>query len=473
MWPSVLKVLGGALLTFAVIWALVLGWWQSNDYEPSRLELGLYLAALPLALVGGYLLLRGFIDHLKAPPVAPADSSTGRRDDDPLAMASAKVSAAEREFDIGFIDGCIIVSAGESADELIVAVEGGARPEPCARVTDEAGFPVFMAEVPELDVDTMSACMSDDSLGIRKLTEHEQVVRALAILERLCEALRASVQGISEYADEELLLRVVWMVPAAWSEFDMEALKAWLLAHLSPMKGIDRLEIQVQAAGSELDALKVLDDLILAANREPGGGTLRVLLGATSATDEQSIAQRSNANRLFTPANQQHRIPGEGGVAMLLAHTSLIKRLRLENCVRLSRLSAASRDKPVDAGGRVTGKLIDQLITGLLDVTGVERAEIKTALLDTDHRASHFTEVLEGLGEPFGHLDPIKDCLPIGATAGDISPVGPLVALVCARAKVLATQSPAICISNQHSTDRGVVLVSPFPAHAEITPCSI
>jgi hypothetical protein len=88
MWPSLFKVLGGSLLTFALVWALVLGWWQSNDHQPGKLGIGLYLAALPLALVGGYLLLRGFIDHLKTPVAIQNAEVPGAHDDDPLAAAS-------------------------------------------------------------------------------------------------------------------------------------------------------------------------------------------------------------------------------------------------------------------------------------------------------------------------------------------------------------------------------------------------
>jgi hypothetical protein len=98
MWPSVFKVLGGSLLTFAIIWGLVLAWWQSNDYEPSRVDLALYLGALPFALVGGYFLLRGFIDHLKAPPPAEKPATPSVVDDDPLAGARARTAAAERTF---------------------------------------------------------------------------------------------------------------------------------------------------------------------------------------------------------------------------------------------------------------------------------------------------------------------------------------------------------------------------------------
>ncbi len=66
----------------------------------------------------------------------------------------------------------------------------------------------------------------------------------------------------------------------------------------------------------------------------------------------------------------------------------------------------------------MTGKLIDQLITGLLDVTGIAPSSIKSVMLTTDHRANYLAEALEGLGQSFEHLDPIKDCPAIGATVG-------------------------------------------------------
>lgn len=68
MRSTILKTLGGIVLTTAVVWALVLGWWQANNFQPSKADLLLYLFVLPFSLVGGFLLLRGFIENLKAPP---------------------------------------------------------------------------------------------------------------------------------------------------------------------------------------------------------------------------------------------------------------------------------------------------------------------------------------------------------------------------------------------------------------------
>ncbi len=472
MWPTVFKVVGGSLLTFALVWALVLGWWQSNDYEPSKLDLGLYLAALPLALVGGYLLLRGFIDHLKAPAETASPAAPALRDDDPLAVASAKTAAAERAFTIALIDGFIVTAAGASADDTLAAVGDGKRPEPSTRLSDEAGFPVFAAEVPELDVDAMIERISDEAGPLRECSAREQIMRSFSLLERVVELGSDRLQSLLDQAGESVSLRVVWVVPAVWQGLDLQAMKGWLQASFWPDSDKNRLEISLVPVVGEVEALRVLDDVILRTGRDPSRGELTLLLGSASAVDEQTVEQWASANRLFPAQHQQRRIPGEGGVALLLTSQATAERLELAESVVVGRISAAPRDKPVDAGGRVSGKLIEQLVTGLLDVTGVEHASIKTAILDTDHRAANLTEALEGLGQHFGHLDPIKDCLAVASTTGDLSPIGGLVALACARAQVLASEAPALCISNQHDIDRAVLLAMPLPAQPDINPRS-
>ncbi len=473
MWPTALKLLGGSLLTLALVWALVLGWWQSNDHEPSKLDLGLYLVALPLALVGGYLLLRGFIDHLKSPSAPAQPAAPTARDDDPLALTAAKSEAAERGFTIAMIDGYIVTSAGASADETLAAVEEGKRPEPSSRLTDDSGFPVFLAEVPDLDVDAMRERSLRRAVQLGELSEREQIVRSLSLLERLLDMVNDRLPEVLGREGVSPTLRVVWVVPAAWKGIDLTVMKAWLQAGLSALPGENPPDISMVPASGELEAMQVLDDINLRVNRDPSSGELILLLGVVSGVDEQGVAQGLGGGRLFTAEHQQRQIPGEGGVALLLAGKPLIDRCRLEACAMISRVGMGFRDKAVDAGGRVTGKLIAQLTAGLLDVTGVEHSAIKTAVLDTDHRANNLTEALEGLGSDFDHLDPVRDCLAVGASTGDLAPIGGLVALACARARVIATEAPALCISNQHHLGRAVLVALPVPAEADINPGSI
>lgn len=464
MWPTVFKVVGGSLLTFALAWALVLGWWQSNDYEPSKLDLALYLGALPLALVGGYLLLRGFIEHLKAPPAVDKPAAPALRDDDPLAATSAKTAAAERAFNICLLEGFVTTAVGASTDDVLAAIDGGQRPAPSFRLTDEAGFPVFLAEIKDLDVDALQEKIAADAAPIREFAGSEEVARTLALLDQLLGTVKERLTPLLAQEGEALKLRVIWLIPASWDSSQLAGLRAWLQLNYWPDLARSRLEISLVPVSTEVDAMRQLDDINLRTNRDPSNSDLTLLLGAVSAVDEQTVESWAAGNKLFSADHQDRRIPGEGGVALLLAGRATVERLDLPEVAVLSRVSMGARDKPVDAGGRIGGKLIDQLVTGLLDASVVENTQVKTALLDTDHRATRVAEAMEGLGQTFEHLDPIKDCLAVGTVSGDLSPIGSLIALACARTKALATEAPVLCLSNQHERDRAVLLAMPFTA---------
>uniref|UniRef100_Q47E03 Transmembrane protein n=1 Tax=Dechloromonas aromatica (strain RCB) TaxID=159087 RepID=Q47E03_DECAR len=464
MWPSVFKVVGGSLLTFALVWALVLGWWQSNDYEPSKLDLALYLGALPLAFVGGYLLLRSFIEHLKAPPVVDKPAAPALRDDDPLAATSAKTAAVERAFNICLLEGFVTTAVGASTDDVLSAIDGGQRPVPSFRLTDEAGFPVFLAEVKDLDVDGLQEKIAADAAPIREFAGREGVARTLALLDQLLGTVKERLTPLLAQEGEALKLRVIWLIPANWDSSQLAGLRAWLQLNYWPDQARSRLEISLVPVGTEVDAMHQLDEINLRTNRDPSNSEVTLLLGAVSAVDEQTVESWAAGNRLFSADHQDRRIPGEGAVALLLASRATVERLDLPEVVVLSRVSMGARDKPVDSGGRIGGKLIEQLVTGLLDVSVVESTQVKTALLDADHRATRVAEAMEGLGQTFAHLDPIKDCLAVGTVSGDLSPIGSLIALACARTKVQATEAPVLCLSNQHERDRAVLLAMPFTA---------
>ena len=461
------RVLGGGLLTFVMVWALVLGWWQSNDHEPSKSDLALYLAALPLALIGGYWLLRVFIEHLKAPPSVAMPSMAATLDDDPLSSSKAKTAAAERSFTHCLVNAFIVAAPGISADDLLSAIEAGKRPEPCFRVTDEKGFPVFLAKVSDLDVDAALDRLEEGSESMRQLTEYPGVVRALALLEGLMDAVREQLEHILQQDKEGIHLRVLWVLPANWSPSCHAALRSWLQLNDWPLLGKGKLEIALQAAANEVDAIRLLDEAVLRVNRDSNGMELTLLLGAASNVDELTVSNWAAANSLFSAQHQQRKIPGEGAAALLLASRATVEHLGLSDAVVISRASIGTRDKAVDAGGRIGGKLIEQLVAGLLNTLAIESSRVKTVVFDTDHRSNHIAEAMEGVGQAFDHLEPIKDCLATGTVHGALQPIGSLLALACARSKVLLTDAPALFVSNQHELDRAVVLVMPYASQID------
>lgn len=459
MRSSVFKLVGGSLLIFAIIWALVLGWWQSNDYEPSRLDLGLYLGALPLALVGGFLLLRGFIDQLKAPPEVPKPADSALRDDDPLAVASAATAAAERAFRIFLIDSQVACAVGDSADDLLEAVAAGKRPEPSPRLADDAGFPVFAAEAQDLETDALQEQLSEGDPALQALAGREDVLRALALLDQVLVNAKEKL-NFQDQGQPPLRLNVAWLVPAHWQAQNLVALGDWLRKSYWPESAAADLQLSVQPVAGEREAMQWLDRAIVDANREANAADVTLLLAATSWVGEEVVAQLEASGQLFSSGNQNRRIPGEAAVALVLGSRQCVNVLEADAAASCSRASLGSRDKPADAGGRVSGKLIEQLAAGLLDVSGTESDDVKAAIADTDHRASRMAEVFEGLAG-FPHLDPVKDCLATGTVTGDLAPFGFLVALAAAHGKAIADDAAVLCLSNQHELHRAAFLVAP------------
>jgi len=462
MWPMIFKLIGGSLLAFAVVWALILGWWQSNDFEPSKLDLALYLGALPLALVGGYLLLRGFIEHLKAPAVSDKPGLPVLKDDDPLAAASSKTAEAERAFRICLLDSFVVTAAGATTDEIFSSIEDGKRPEPSFRLTDESGFPVFLAEVKDLETDGVLDSISEMAPSLSEFAASEEITRSLALVDGLLGPVREFLSPLLLRESDRPNLRIVWLIPSHWDSSQLAVLRTWFLLNYWAGFDMDEKDVSMVPVADEADVMHQFDEINLRSNRENKNKELTLLLAAISSVDESSVGQRATKHHLFSAIYQDKPIPGEGGVAMLLASPATAGGLVESEVVALSRVSRGRRDKSVEAGGRIDGRLIGQLVSGVLDVTSVKSEQIKTVLLDADHRASRVTEAMEGVGDIFGHLDPAKDWLTVGAVIGDVAPFGGLLALATAATKALSSEAPVLCLCNQHQHERGALIASPF-----------
>jgi hypothetical protein len=458
MRSTILKTLGGIALATAVVWALVLGWWQANNFQPSKSELLLYLFVLPFSLVGGFLLLHGFIENLKAPP-KKEEAKKEIKDEDPLASAKAKTSAAERAFSVCLIGAWINTPAGKSAAEILENIDAGARPEPSDQRQDEDGFPLFLAEVKDLDIDQLTEALASTNKSLAKNT---QTVRLLALIESILPETKSQTHALLEKAPATARLRIHWLLPSSIENTLFSAMRSWLNDKLMSEIDNNRFEITIKSIANEADALKQIDDVILQVNREKLDDDLILVIAATSAVDEESIQTLSMRKQLFSATNQSGQIPGESAVSLLFSSPKVATSDGIDDAVVITRVSHASRDKPVTGAGRINGTLIEQLADGILTIHAQEASDIQALISDSDHRANNICELQAGLGKKFEHLDAMKDCLATGAVTGTNQPAGSLLALVCAREKVLMTKGPALCISNQHDTERAVLLAIPF-----------
>ncbi|MCE1239549.1 MAG: hypothetical protein LWW83_06495 [Azonexaceae bacterium] len=458
MWSVVLKLVGGSLLACALVWVLVLGWWQSNDYEPTRLDLALYLGALPFALIGGFLLLRGFIEHLKAPASPVAPTAPEPTDSDPLAIAAAKTSAAERLFKIRLVDAFAVTAAGDDPEAVLAAIEEGKRPEPSSSMMDEDGQPVFLAEVADLDTDDFVESLSDNASLAEVLHGREDVVRAMVLLGKVLQKAKDAVA--EHWGSEALRLRIVWVIPESWQGINVGLLKTWLKRSYWPDVRDAMLAVDVISVASDFAVIRQFDEIVLRINRDVLDKELVLLAGAVSRVDENTVLSWEKRGRLFSANRLQQPVPGEVGVALLLAHETWLAGDLQEKGVVVSRMVGGTREKPIGSAGRIRGKLIEQLLAALLDVSGVTHGKIGAVLLDADHRTDYLTEALDGIAPTMEHLDPAKDWLAIGIPCGKLSPMAALTALACAKAKVLADDAPVLCLSSQHDVERALLLLS-------------
>jgi hypothetical protein len=456
MQTSKLKIAGAILLAFIVVWVLVFGWWQADNHQPSVADLGLYLGLLPSSLVGGFWLLHGFIEQLRAPaaePAAPADS-------DPFAH-SARLAAEERGYTMDLIGMAVAAAPGASVEDILDAVAAGRRPELDADLRDDDGFPVFTARVGSLDLEAFGDKLAAAAGTLPGCFKHDEQLRALALIDATLPALLAEAGTLLDRAGPPARLRLFWLIPADWEAGHLPALQAWLRAEYLHDLGKAHVEVALRQVVDDVDALMQIDELIQAAGRTPAEGELNLVFGAHSAIGDKTIQAWTARSRLFGADRQGGQIPGECGVGLLFAAGCGAP---VERRLRISRIGSAVRDKPADAGGRINGALIEQLASGLLTVHGLAPAAIKAIVADCDHRESRVGELLRAAGEQFEELDPMTSCPRLGSACGTLSPLGGLLTLACAAGKAAAEAGPVICVSNQHPSARAALMVAPVPS---------
>lgn len=465
MKPSIFRIVGAVLLTFVVVWALVLGWWQSNDHEPGRQDLVLYLLGIPVALNAGFWLLYGFIGNLTTPATPPAENAPPAAGDDPLKGLGGASEEIGKTYAIGLVDAFVVVPNTSDSDGLLSAVKDGVRPGPVEEFADADGFPVVVARVEGVDVSVMTKRLVDAPVTVSEwVAAHPVALRWLTLLDGVLGKAGDAIESLlATMAEAEAVrLRVVCLVPVNAGPGLLGELSAWLRqAYWKDFSGAG-LNVSIHAVTGEAEALRRLDENVLRIGGEVDGNEVTVLLAASSSIDASIIEERLAENRLFSSSNPDREIPGEGAVALILASRSVVERAGLANVVWLGLPCCGAVDKAPGSGGRISGTVLRQLVGSALKNASADPAAVKAAVLDTDHRPSFVAEVMEGLGEAFGHLDPVQDCFPVSAVAGSLGPVSGLLAVACARAKVLQDDAPVLCICNHDDVFRAALLASPM-----------
>lgn len=464
---SLLRPLAFVVLVFGVIWCTMIVRWRMANRVPNGTDVALYLVALPLGLLLGFVLLRKVIDATKKrrqkaaqADVADADAAEPVTPEDPSLAWQLPIFATD-----------VLFAGGDTPAALIDAARASQRAELHPTLRDGQGLPVFAVAVDDVDTAVIDDSLPDAAQGWSESRKRALVLAqtlATRVLDEHFDALRAadpSADMPPGRAKPRPLLQLEWLLPVHWSDADRDTAQAWLTSQLAAQGwSAPSLQVTVSGIGSGAAALKRLDDL----NRAFHGDAPRLphlLLASDSHIDEASIAEWDAAHRLHGASRPEGQVPGEGACALLLAAKHPAGEAEL---ARLHRLLAAQRAQPVDKPGRLQADTFNELIGQALERAKLEADAPAHLVSDTDMRASRSAEAMHLVEQALPERDPVETLLPLGIANGECGAALALATVAVAAQLAVDTQQPGLILSHHDASLRAVAVVTP-PAPATST----
>lgn len=442
------------LLACALLWALELAWWADQELSPSTRDIALYMLGLPLALFGGYWLLRSFIDGLRHPVAAtPAPTS-------PPAVATTPPPAEPLAPSFAIAGGILRTAHGDDASQLLGALGEGKRPVPDAHLADADGFPVFAARIEESDTDAVTEQVDAlaGTLGMEPI-HRPAILRALAVLDLALPDICAALTVLAADADAgSVTPRICWFVPQDWHRQNFALLAAWLDSRLATLEDAPYAQTVLPAQS----AADLLLQLGADAGQPSADAAPLLVLAASSFLTDDAIATWEGSGELFSGHTQHGRIPGEAAAALLL--TPWQAEPTEQALPGLGKPAGEKRTQPTGSGGRPQAVALATTRTKALAQHGIEPTQICSIVTDIDHRAERSSEFFAALGDDFEHLDPATEVLATGVACGDTGIVAALLSLIVASELATKHASPVLCMFAQHNIDRTALVVLPATA---------
>ncbi|NMG76329.1 hypothetical protein [Aromatoleum diolicum] len=427
--------------------------------------MSLYLGALPASLIAGFWLLRTFIDELRRRPVAAASPPANS----PAALSAehAQMAEAERTWVASLLGGSLVSAAGKDVVELIATTTQGCAPSPDKELRGPDGFPVFAARVIDLDTESVRDELrehGDSMTGTSGTSGTPEMLRALALLGKVLPEALETLNESRVRPREKTPIRVIWLTPN-WPTAFSAGLTGWLQhTHLDGF-GIGSSSIELQPISDDGQVFVVIDEIIDTLNRAASAEII-LLISAVSHLGEATLDSWRSQNRLFSSQEQAGQIPGEAAVALILARPGTTQVTETPVAVHLTRCVSGKREKSANVRGRVCGTLIDDLIDSLVASTKLDPGKITAVISDTDHRDSRVNELLPAVTERFPNLEPLRDTLALGTAIGSVSPIGGLLALLCAAETARNSSGAGLCVTNQDAFARASMLALAVPETA-------
>ncbi|NGZ84936.1 hypothetical protein [Duganella aceris] len=467
---------------FGGSWGGAIWFWRENNRMPDTGDLVLYLLVLPVLLLTAWWLGRKAWTRISMPAAASA-STAAAVELTPVAPALAP--------GLTIAASAVRAPHGASIAELRGALAGQqARPELDKELYDDDGYPIMSARLPDAGTDIAKEEFGQ-WLGTQALPDphfDEGQWRALAAggavvselagqlgmhqhlqpwLEQQHERREGRLPPNAVAAAEPPALQLLAVWPAEWRPEQRDAAQQWL-RHLVVESGWPQERLAPTAAPSldphSLDDAGQLLAALLKRAAEAQRPSLALVVAAGSQVSEAGVARLSHHAALFTSANAQGQIPGEGAAGLLLADAAQAQLLDGAGRNVLQAIVNGRRGASADTARRDTDTSLADLTGQVLREGQADAAKVALVAADTGHRTSRVMELMNLVTATAPQLDPGADVIGIGASCGSCGAVTWMTALALADAEAQDRAGPVLCISNEDPYRRCAALITPAAA---------
>ncbi|MCS0632806.1 hypothetical protein NX786_26080 [Telluria mixta] len=437
-----------AAAVFVACWGGTIFWWRTSARVPATPEWMLLLFGLPMTL-----LLAGFIGHkwiaqrsavqADTPPqqAAPATTAASPAHAQPLAILATALRAPQ----------------GASPEELAAAIANDkARPDLDRELVDDDGFPVMCARCEDARDNALREDVTDWLAahgGIEPNFSDEQW-RALTLASSVVAELagRASIEW-SVRDDAAPRLQVSPLLPADWSEGQRDAAAAWL-RHTAAQAG---WRGEIGAAACEAGRGDPVAG-IAAAAAAPG---VTLVVAAASHVGEATVARWASEQILFTAAQPQGMMPGEGAAGLLLGGAALAGASDGQAAALLAPLAEVQVAAPAGARRRGPDRVLAGLVERTLVDAGGNAGDVAMIVADTGHRSRPVVELMEYAATTMRQLDGSEDVVHVGTGSGACGVVTFVTALALGAHYAGVRQAPVLCLASEVPGRRIATVVRP------------
>ncbi len=490
MFKRTLVFLGKLLLFVGVVWLVIVAYWKYTDHVVSSEDLLIYFLILPVALLLGYLLLRMVwaaskkaFRFFKSPVNSQASTAA-------IVTAGGKAINAEVSPPVYIIAAAVSTHFGDEGTQYLEAVmQQKTRAGIDQEITQEMGYGVRAARVNSLE------------LVEAHVNTRVTLLRTRALLEKIYQQLDSVTHGAAPSAEVMggahpqhmgVQLHPEWrgqsgqntapigdtakasrgamptrlsihiVLPTFLTAAEISLIQAdvseWLKTAGWPDQAIALQTIQPENEIEYLRRLQAWQQPV----SDAAASEWLLVLSAVSWLDGDLLNHRLDHDAQFADRlSKGGAVIGELACGMVLAKTPPDPSMQLEPIAKLSRLTLAQRNKPVDAKGTIAAELLTEMLadqTAALSESGPPFLGLTTSADLNNGRA---IELGRWVTDSLPQLDFIEDVMCVGEQVGDCDSAGSLLALVLAAAMADERRGPVLYCANQHATWRALMSVMP------------